>query len=144
LVDGVAEEVLEESVGGEYVTLRVYVFLLKAGESSVRDIYRGCGLSSPSLALHHLKKLEGLNLARRDENGVYHVIVKRFGVLRFFHKVGRWLLPMSFFYMFVYASIAVASVLFLPSGVWEVAILVSAVGFSTSLIDTVLFLRLIS
>jgi hypothetical protein len=143
LVDGAAEEALEENVGGEYVTLRVYVFLLKAGEASVRDVYRGCGLSSPSLALHHLKKLEGLSLARRDENGVYHVIIRRFGVLRFFHKVGTWLLPTSFFYMLLYASIAVASVFFLPSGIWEAAATVSAVGFTTSLIDTVLFLRLI-
>jgi len=143
LVDGAAEETLEESVGGEYVTLRVYVFLLKTSEASLRDVYRGCGLSSPSLALHHLKKLEGLGLARRDAQGVYHVVTKRFGVLRFFHKVGRWLLPTSFFYMILYASIAVASVLFLPSGIWEAAVAVSAVGFTTSLIDTVLFLRLI-
>jgi hypothetical protein len=116
LVDRTAEEVLQESVGGEYLTLRVYVFLLKVGEAHVRDVYRGCGLSSPSLALHHLKKLESLDLARRDENGVYHVIVRRFGILRFFHKVGTWLLPRSFFYMILYASIAIASVFFLPSG----------------------------
>jgi hypothetical protein len=144
LADRAAEKALEESVGGEYVTLRVYVFLLKAGDASLRDVYRGCGLSSPSLALHHLKKLEGLSLLRRDENGVYHVIVKRFGVLRFFHKVGSWLLPRSFFYMMLYASIAVASVFYLPSGIWEAAVIMSAVGFTISLIDTVLFLRLIS
>jgi hypothetical protein len=143
LVDGAADEALEESVGGEYVTLRVYVFMLKAGDASVRDVYRGCGLSSPSLAVYHLKKLEGLSLVHRDENGIYHVIVKRFGVLRFFHKVGTWLLPTSFFYMLLYASIAVASVFFLQSGIWEAAVIVSAVGFTTSLIDTVLFLRLI-
>jgi len=143
LVETANEDVLEESVGGEYVTLRVYVFLLKGGDASVRDVYRGCGLSSPSLALHHLQKLEGLGLARKDENGVYHVIARRFGVLRFFHKVGTWLLPTSFFYMLLYASIAIASVFFLPSGIWEAAAAVSAVGFTTSLIDTVLFLRLI-
>ena len=143
MVETANEDVLEESVGGEYVTLRVYVFLLKGGDASVRDVYRGCGLSSPSLALHHLQKLEGLGLARKDENGVYHVIARRFGVLRFFHKVGTWLLPTSFFYMLLYASIAIASVFFLPSGIWEAAAAVSAVGFTTSLIDTVLFLRLI-
>jgi len=60
LVDVAPEEALEESVGGEYLTLRVYVFLLKAGDASVRDVYRGCGLSSPSLALHHLKETRGL------------------------------------------------------------------------------------
>ncbi|MGD0496314.1 MAG: hypothetical protein ABSB28_09825 [Candidatus Bathyarchaeia archaeon] len=60
MVDVAPEEALEESVGGEYLTLRVYVFLLKAGDASVRDVYRGCGLSSPSLALHHLKETRGL------------------------------------------------------------------------------------
>jgi hypothetical protein len=93
LVDAAAEDAFEESVGGEYVTFRVYVFLLEAGESSVRDVYRGCGLSSPSLALHHLKKLEGLSLARKDENGVYHVIARKFGVLHFFYKTGSGFCP---------------------------------------------------
>lgn len=143
MVDEAAENVLEEKVGGEYVTFRVYVFLLRSGEASVRDVYRGCGLSSPSLALHHLEKLEGLNLVRKDANGVYHVITRKFGVLRFFHKTGTWLLPRSFFYMILYAAIALASAFFLPSGMWEVGVIVSAVGFTTSLVDTVLFLRLI-
>jgi len=66
LPNEVAEDVWEERVGGEYVTFRVYVFLLRAVEASVRDVYRGCDLSSPSLALHHLEKLEGLKLVRKD------------------------------------------------------------------------------
>lgn len=138
-----AEDVWEERVGGEYVTFRVYVFLLRAVEASVRDVYRGCHLSSPSLALHHLEKLEGLKLVRKDEKGVYHVIARKFGVLRFFHKTGTWLLPRSFFYMMLYAAIAIASAFLLPSGVWEVAVIISTIGFATSLVDTVLFLRLI-
>jgi hypothetical protein len=143
LVDEDAEDVLEERVGGEYVTFRVYVFLLRAGKASVRDVYHGCGLSSPSLALHHLEKLEGLNLVRKDENGVYHVIARKFGVLRFFHKAGTWLMPRSFFYMILYLAIAVSSAFLLPSGMRDVAIIVSAIGFTTSLVDTLLFLRLI-
>jgi hypothetical protein len=143
LADEVAESVLEERVGGEYVTFRVYVFLLTAGEASVREVYRGCGLSSPSLALHHLEKLERLNLVRKDEHGIYHIVARKFGVLRFFHKTGRWLMPRSFFYMLLYLAIAIASAFLLPSGMLEVAIILSAIGFTTSLIDTVLFLRLI-
>jgi hypothetical protein len=138
-----AEDVWEERVGGEYVTFRVYVFLLRVVEASVRDVYRGCDLSSPSLALHHLEKLEGLKLVRKDENGVYRVIARKFGVLRFFHKTGTWLLPRSFFYMILYAAIAIASAFVLPSGMWEVAVIISAIGFTTSLVDTMLFLRLI-
>jgi hypothetical protein len=143
LTNEAAEDVWEERVGGEYVTFRVYVFLLRTVEASVRDVYRGCDLSSPSLALHHLEKLEGLKLVRKDENGVYHVIARKFGVLRFFHKTGTWLLPRSFFYMILYVAIATASAFLLPSGMWEVAVIISAIGFTTSLVDTVLFLRLI-
>ncbi|MGB9672368.1 MAG: hypothetical protein ACPLZY_04400 [Candidatus Norongarragalinales archaeon] len=142
-VNKVAENVLEEKVGGEYVTFRIYVFLLRVGQASVRDVYRGCGLSSPSLALHHLEKLEGLNLVRKDENGLYHVIARRFGVLHFFYKTGMWLVPRSFFYMILYAAIALASVFLLPSGMREVSIILSAIGFTTSLVDTAFFLRLI-
>jgi hypothetical protein len=138
-----AEDVLEEKVGGERVTFRVYVFLLRVGEASVRDVFHGCGLSSPSLALHHLEKLEELKLARKDQNGIYHCVVRRFGVLHFFHKTGKWLLPRSFFYMIMYATIAVACAFVLPTGMREVAIILSVIGFTLSLVDTVLFLKLI-
>jgi hypothetical protein len=138
-----AEGVLEEKVGGERVTFRVYVFLLRVGEASVRDVSRGCGLSSPSLALHHLKKLEELKLAWKDQNGVYHCVVRRFGVLHFFHRTGKWLLPRSFFYMIMYATIAVVSCFLLPTGMREIAMILSVIGFIISLIDTVLFLNLI-
>jgi len=143
LADEAAEAVLEERVGGESVSFRVYVFLLRVGEASVRDVYRGCDLSSPSLALHHLEKLESLGLVRKDENGVYQVIARKFGVLRFFHRTGTWLVPRSFLYMIMYAAIALASALLLPSGMRDVGITVSAIGFTTSLVDTVLFLRLL-
>lgn len=139
-----SEEILEEKVGGERVTFRVYVFLLRVGEASVRDVFHECDLSSPSLALHHLEKLEGLKLATKDENGVYHVIPRRFGVLRFFHKTGKWLLPRSLYYTIMYAALALACELLLPSGMREVGLIFSAVGFLISLVDTVLFLRLIS
>jgi hypothetical protein len=137
------EDVLEERVGGERVTFMVYVFFLRVDAASVRDVYRGCGLSSPSLALHHLEKLERLNLVRKDEQGVYHVIARKFGVLRFFYRTGTWLVPRSFFYMVLYAAIALASAFFLPSGMREVGIIVSIIGFTTSLVDTVFLLRLI-
>lgn len=143
MVDEASESVLEKTVGGVYVTFRVYVFLLRVGEASVRDVYRGCDLSSPSLALHHLKKLERLKLVRKDAHGFYHAIAKKFGVLRFFHKTGTWLLPRSFFYMILYLAIVVSSAFLLPSGMREVSIILSAIGFTTNLVDTVLFLRLI-
>jgi hypothetical protein len=144
LADEASEDVLEEKVGGERVTFRVYVFLLRVGEASVRDVFHECSLSSPSLALHHLEKLEELKLVRKDENGVYHVIARSFGVLRFFHKTGKWLLPRSFFYMMMYAALALGCTFLLSSGMREVGLILSALGFLISLADTVLFLSLIS
>jgi hypothetical protein len=143
LANGIREDVLDEKVGGESVTFRVYVFLIKVREASVREVYRGVGLSSPSLALHHLEKLTSLNLAWKDANHVYHVVDKRFGLLRFFHKTGRWLVPRSFVYMILYAAICIGSVLFLPLGMLEVGVTLSAIGFATNLVETVFFLRLI-
>jgi hypothetical protein len=139
----VDDSVLDERVGGEYVTFSVYVFMLRVGVASVRDVFRGCGLSSPSLALHHLEKLEGLGLVRRDEKGLYNVVVRKFGVLRFFHRTGRWLLPRSFFYMIVYAALIVASAVWLPPGMRGVAEILSAFGFSINLVETTFFLMLI-
>jgi hypothetical protein len=70
-------------------------------------------------------------LCGRDENGVYHVIARRFGVLRFFYKTGTWRCPENFC-MILYAAIALASAFFLPSGMWEVGIILSGVGFTPS------------
>jgi hypothetical protein len=139
-----ADNVLEEKVGGERVTFRVYVFLLSVREASARDVFHECGLSSPSLALHHLEKLEQLKLAKKDENGIYHVVARRFGLLYFFHKTGKWLLPRSFFFMVMYTAIAMGCVLLLPPGMREVGLILSVLGFSTNAIDTILFLKLIS
>jgi hypothetical protein len=137
------KNVLDEKVGGEYITFRVYLFLFKVGNASVRDVYHGCSLSSPSLARHHLEKLERLELARKDESGVYHVVARKFGILRFFYKTGRWLVPRSFYYMVLYIAIGLASAFLLPSGMRNVGITLSALGFTINLVETVLFLGLI-
>jgi hypothetical protein len=142
-VNEATEDLLQERVEGESVTFRVYVFLLRVGVASVRDVYRGCELSSPSLALYHMEKLESLRLARKDENGLYHVIARRFGILRFFYRTGTWLVPRTFFYMLLYLTIALTSALLLPFGMREVGIIVSGIGFTTSLVDTLLLLKLV-
>ena len=144
ILDNKADDVLEEKVGGEHLTFKIYVFLLRVGQASVRDVFHECNLSSPSLALHHLEKLEDLKLARKDENGVYHVIARRFGILRFFHRTGKWLLPRSLYYALMYVALALACVSLLPSGMREIGVIFSAIGFSISIVDTMLFLKLIS
>jgi predicted transcriptional regulator len=52
-------------------TLRVYLHLVKNGPCELRDVQRGVGLSSASLASYHLGKLIASGHARQDELGAY-------------------------------------------------------------------------
>ena len=76
-------------------TLEVYRFLLKSGKpAGAREIQRVLNLSSPSLAVYHLTKLEDAGLLKK-ENGNY-VINKV--VLEDCVKVSRFLIPRFLFY----------------------------------------------
>jgi predicted DNA-binding transcriptional regulator len=58
-------------------TLIVYWFLLRHNKPySAREIQRSVGISSASLALHHLNKLIELGLVGTDDDGQY-VVTKR-------------------------------------------------------------------
>jgi len=138
----VVESVLEREVAGEYTTFRVYLFMLSVGTATSRQVFRELGLSSPSLALHHLEKLERLGLVSKDEHGRYQVIRRKFGVLRFFVVTGRWLIPRTLFYLLFFAVAAVVSLLMLPAGVREAALFLSLVGVLTNLVETLYFYRL--
>src|SRR5439155_22987005 len=50
-------------------TLKVYAHLLRVDSSGVREIQRDLGFSSPSIALHHLEKLERLGVVGQDNFG---------------------------------------------------------------------------
>src|SRR2546428_6382978 len=57
------------------------------------------GLSSPSVALHHLEKLRGLGLLEKDSTGEYHLIEQvKVGVLQNFVGVLGFMLPRYLFY----------------------------------------------
>ncbi len=82
-------------------TLLVYWFMLRSPGSSfgVREIQRSLGFSSPSVAAHHLDKLVSLGLVDKTMRGEY--ILRRevkVGVLRFFTRFGRFLIPRYLFY----------------------------------------------
>jgi hypothetical protein len=139
----VSESVLEKEVAGEYTTFRVYLYLLKVMEASPRQVYRVLELSSPSLALHHLEKLEGFGLVHKDEYGKYHGVRRRFGVLRFFVVTGKWLIPRTFFYIIFYVLTAIGSLFILPSGVREAALILSLFGVVTNLVETLGFFRVL-
>ncbi len=81
-------------------TLAVYFFLLgQTKPISAREIQRRMGISSPSLVLYHLKKLEALELVEMDQIEGFRVTKYiRVGILRFFVGLGGFFLPRYVFY----------------------------------------------
>jgi hypothetical protein len=81
-------------------TLIVYWFLLRSDETfSAREIQRKTGISSASLALHHLNKLIELGLAKKNSHGEYSVGRKvNPGLLSLFSGKGKSFIPRFVFY----------------------------------------------
>jgi len=82
-------------------TLLVYWHLLKSSgtQVGVREIQRSLKLSSPSVAAHHLEKLISLGLVDKSRTGEYYLTQEvRVGLLRFFTRLGRFLVPRYLFY----------------------------------------------
>lgn len=134
---------LEREVAGEYNTFRVYLVMLRVGQASARDVAQLVGFSSPALAVHHLEKLKGLKLVNKDQYGVYHVVLRRFGILKFFFIVRKFIIPKNFFYAFLYGALAFSSLLMLSGAVRNVALLFSLLGFGIHLVETIQFYRVL-
>jgi DNA-binding transcriptional ArsR family regulator len=94
-------------------TLEVYRFLLKTGKPvGVRGVQRALNLSSPSLAVYHLSKLEDAGLLTRQD-GDY--VVARV-VLEDVVKISRFLIPRYLFYaLFALAALILELTVFKPS-----------------------------
>ena len=91
--------VIESQLKGK--TLLVYWYLLKSSRSSVgvREVQRTLGFSSPSVAAHHLDKLLSLGLVDKKGTGEYFLTQEvKVGLLRFFTRLGRFLIPRYLFY----------------------------------------------
>ena len=91
--------VIESQLKGK--TLQVYWFLLGASARSagVREIQRALHFSSPSLALHHLEKLQDLGLVVKKDTGEYVLKEEvKVGILKLFTRIGRFLVPRYLFY----------------------------------------------
>jgi hypothetical protein len=63
-----------------------------------RDVMRGLGLSSPSIAYRHLQKLDEIGVVQKDANGNY--IVKEKTPFEGYLWIGRSLVPRLLFYSF--------------------------------------------
>lgn len=98
---------LESELRGR--SLDVFLFVLRAGRPvGVRDVQRGLGLSSPSVAHHHLEKLHSLGVLTKDEKGAYTAVEKvDVSFLQSFVMVGRRLLPRMAFYAAFFISFTV-------------------------------------
>ncbi len=94
-------------------TLRVYLFILKSPKAvGVRELQRSLGLSSPSVAYHHLDKLTRLGLIEKDQYGEYTIVKNaNVNVLQAFTQVGRLLVPRFIFYAVFFTTLLVGYVL---------------------------------
>ena len=84
-------------------TLKVYLYLLKHGPSELRDIQRGVGLSSPSLASYHLGKLSKAGFVTQNEYGIYSAVKEASDrVLEGYLKLGPAVVPQFFFFALLF------------------------------------------
>jgi DNA-binding transcriptional ArsR family regulator len=76
--------------------LDIYRFMLKSNKPvGVRELARALALSSPSVAQHHLTRLEGMGFVKREWG---NFVVNRV-VLENCVKISRFLIPRYFFYL---------------------------------------------
>lgn len=97
--------VLESALKGK--TLLVYWYLLQQPSRTVgvRQVQRALGFSSPSIAVHHLGKLDDLGLVGKKMTGEYVLEEEvKVGILRFFMRMGRFLVPRYLFYSVLFST----------------------------------------
>ncbi len=94
------ERIIDSELKG--LTLRIYWHILgrnKKESISIRAVQRALGLSSPSVASHHLEKLKTLGLLEKDSTGEYRPVGQvKVGVLQNFVGFLGVLLPRYLFY----------------------------------------------
>ena len=96
---------LESEMKGK--TLLVYWYLLQQPTRTVgvREVQRSLNFSSPSIAVHHLQKLENLGLVEKKGTGEYVLQQEvKVGILRFFMHMGSFLVPRYLFYSVLFTT----------------------------------------
>ena len=107
--------------------LLVYWYMLRRNKPySSREIQRGVGISSASLALHHLNKLIELGLVSTDDEGRYVAAKKvKPGLLSLFMGSGRLFIPRFVFYSMFTTTVLISCVyLFWPFPTAESVLLI--------------------
>jgi predicted DNA-binding transcriptional regulator len=96
---------LESELKGK--TLLVYWYLLQQPTHTVgvREVQRALGFSSPSIAVHHLDKLQDLGLVSKKGTGEYELEEEvKVGILRLFTRMGRFVVPRYLFYSILFST----------------------------------------
>jgi len=96
---------LESELKGK--TLLVYWYLLQQPTHTVgvREVQRSLNFSSPSIAVHHLQKLENLGLIVKKGTGEYVLEEEvKVGILRLFTRMGSFLVPRYLFYSVLFTT----------------------------------------
>jgi len=89
-------------------TLKVYLYILKHGPCELRDVQRGVGLSTPSLASYHLGKLSEAGYVRQDEHGRYCAVREAsIKILDGYSKIGPAIVPQFFFFTVLFTILTV-------------------------------------
>ncbi len=104
--------IIESNLKGK--TLLVYWYMLRRPDfkAGVREIQRSLGFSSPSIAVHHLNKLMDLGLVEKTKTGEYVLVQEvKVGILRFFARIGRFLIPRYLFYSVFFTTALVLYIL---------------------------------
>ncbi|MCK4478616.1 hypothetical protein KAU88_08855 [Candidatus Bathyarchaeota archaeon] len=105
--------IIESQLKGK--TIQVYWYLIRSSNHSagVREIQRSLHFSSPSIAVHHLGKLQDLGLVTKKITGEYVLKEEvKVGLLRFFTRVGRFLVPRYLFYSVWLTTMLITYLLF--------------------------------
>jgi DNA-binding transcriptional ArsR family regulator len=99
-------------------TLRVYWHILSTKKKEgigVRSVQRALGMSSPSVALHHLEKLRTLGLLEKQSSGEYHLVsTVKVGVLQNYVGLFGYMLPRFLFYSTLFTTMLVLYPLLYP------------------------------
>jgi repressor of nif and glnA expression len=119
------------------LTLKIYRFILKNDKPvGIREVQRALNLSSPTLALYHMNKLEEVGLIKKEGNGY---VVDRI-VLENVIRLRRILIPRTFFYMiFLITSLVMLAVVLRPPTLtreYIFSLAVISVAAATSVYET--------
>jgi len=99
------QAVLESELKGK--TLLVYWYLLQEPTHMVgiREVQRALNFSSPSIAVHHLEKLQDMGLVSKKGTGEYVLEEEvKVGILRLFAHMGRFIVPRYLFYSILFTT----------------------------------------